>query len=129
MPRAIVPIVARAGDNVTTRSTNMRWYSGATILDVLHAFEPNSAEVLEPLRFPVQDVYRFDERCIIVGRIESGTLHVGQRLVFLPSQQYGTVNTIERWNAELLPYASAGDSIGVTLNEQLFLNRGDIAAS
>ena len=52
-----------------------------------------------PLRFPIQDVYRFDQRRILAGRVESGRLKVGDRLVFAPSNKTSTVKTIERWNA------------------------------
>ncbi|HEV8543737.1 MAG TPA: adenylyl-sulfate kinase, partial [Verrucomicrobiae bacterium] len=80
------------------------------------------------LRFPIQDVYRFDERRILAGRIESGTIKVGDRLIFSPGNKTSTVRTIERWNAPSHESASAGESIGVTLSEQIFVERGAIAS-
>ena len=62
--------------------------------------EPPTAPADLPLRFCVQDVYRFDERRIIAGRIETGTLRVGDSLVFSPANKTSSVvATIERWNA------------------------------
>ena len=81
-----------------------------------------------PLRFPIQDVYRFDERRILAGRIESGTLRVGDRLVFSPRNKTSTVKSIECWNAPPRTEANAGESIGITLTEQIFVNRGQIAS-
>jgi bifunctional enzyme CysN/CysC len=60
--------------------------------------------------------------------LESGTLRVGDRLMFAPTNKVSTVKTIERWNAPSRDYASAGESIGITLTEQIFVERGAIAA-
>ena len=73
----IIPISARAGDMMAQRGTQMGWYKGKTLTDVLDAFEISSPPVALPLRFPVQDVYRFDEERILEGRIETGTLNKG----------------------------------------------------
>ena len=81
-----------------------------------------------PLRFCVQDVYRFDGRRIIAGRIETGTLRVGDQLVFSPANKSSVVATIERWNALANGPAVAGDSIGITLAEQIFVERGYVAS-
>ena len=74
------------------------------------------------------DVYRFDDRRILAGRVEAGSLKVGDRLVFSPTNKVSTVKTIERWNAPPSSEAQAGESIGVTLTEQVFVARGAIAA-
>jgi bifunctional enzyme CysN/CysC len=84
--------------------------------------------VKQPLRLPIQDIYRFDQRRILAGRIEAGTLKVGDRLVFAPSNKVSTVKTIERWNAPPADRAEAGESIGITLTEQIFVARGAVAA-
>jgi bifunctional enzyme CysN/CysC len=77
----------------------------------------------------VQDVYRFDGRRILAGRVESGTIKVGDRLLFSPGSKTSTVKSIERWNAPARDSASAGESIGLTLTEQIFVQRGAIAAA
>jgi bifunctional enzyme CysN/CysC len=73
-------------------------------------------------------VYRFDHRRILAGRIESGSLKVGDRLFFWPSGKSSIVNTIERWSAPSSLSASAGESIGITLAEQIFVERGQMAS-
>src|ERR1700736_3864426 len=119
--RAFIPASAKTGDNVAQRSKEMRWYHGPTVLEALDATEPTPSLVDLPLRFCVQDVYRFDERRIIAGRIETGTLRAGDQLVFSPANKISTVRSIERWNADADESASAGDSIGITLSEQIFV--------
>jgi len=126
--RAFVPASAKTGDNVTQKSDKMQWYNGATVLEALDGTEPNPPVVDLPLRFCVQDVYRFDERRIIAGRIETGTLRVGDKLVFSPANKSSTVQSIERWNANVDGAAVAGDSIGITLTEQIFVERGYVAS-
>src|SRR3979490_1721838 len=109
--RAFIPASAKTGDNVAQRSKEMRWYHGPTVLEALDATEPTPSLVDLPLRFSVQDVYRFDERRIIAGRIETGALRVGDQLVFSPANKTSTVNSIERWNSDGDKPAVAGDSI------------------
>ena len=125
---ASVPTSAMHGDNVVSRSRNTPWYDGPLVLDVLDTFHAATADAHAPLRLPIQDVYRFDTRRIIVGRVESGTVTVGDRLLFLPSGKQATVKTIERWNAEENAPGVAGDAIGLTIAEQLFLARGEVAS-
>jgi bifunctional enzyme CysN/CysC len=123
-----IPVAARHGDNLATRSPRMPWWEGPTLLAALEAFvSPHEAGDL-PLRFPVQDVYRFDDRRILAGRVEAGTLRVGDRVVFSPTGKSSVVKSIERWHAPPATSASAGESIGITLSEQLFVTRGAVAA-
>src|SRR5437667_2166514 len=126
--RCFVPVSAKTGDNVAQRSEKMSWYEGPTALEALDALEPIPSPVDLPLRFCVQDVYRFDERRIIAGRIETGTLRAGDQLVFSPANKSSVVATIERWNTQENGPAVAGDSIGITLSEQIFVERGYVAS-
>ncbi len=87
-----------------------------------------TAPLNQPLRLSVQDVYRFDERRIIAGRIESGALRVGDQLVFSPANKSSIVATIESWNGPSRDEAIAGDSVGITLREQIFVERGHVAS-
>ncbi|MEM7024560.1 MAG: adenylyl-sulfate kinase [Pseudomonadota bacterium] len=128
-PTCFIPISAREGDNIATRSKRMPWYQGATVLGALDQFTPGAAPVDRPLRFSIQDVYKFDERRILAGRIESGRLEVGDDLVFSPSNKTAKIKSIEAWNVAMPPLeASAGESIGVTLDEQIFVERGEVAS-
>jgi bifunctional enzyme CysN/CysC len=95
---------------------------------MLDTFEPPKALNELPLRFPVQDVYRFDNRRIIAGRIEAGSLKVGDTLIFSPNNKTSVVASIETWEAPPKNSAVAGESIGITLTEQIFVERGHVAS-
>jgi bifunctional enzyme CysN/CysC len=125
----VVPISARDGDNLVHRAGSMPWYEGPTLLEALDSFRPAPRPVDLPLRLPIQDVYKFDDRRIIAGRIESGRLAVGDRLVFSPSNKSARVSSIEGWNRPTPALqAMAGESVGITLDEQIFIERGEIAS-
>ena len=126
--KVFIPVSARQGDNIAARGPNLPWWEGPTVLETLDSFVSPEPPRDKPLRFPVQDVYRFDHRRILAGRVESGTLKVGDRLLFSPGHNISTVKTIERWNAPTRDYATAGESIGITLTDQIFVERGAIAA-
>ena len=126
--RAFIPASAKQGENVARATMKMKWYSGATVLEALDLLQSQKPDVDLPLRFCVQDVYRFDVRRIIAGRIETGRLRVGDQLVFSPANKSSVVATIESWNAPANGPAVAGDSIGITLSEQIFVERGYVAS-
>ncbi|HZL41720.1 MAG TPA: adenylyl-sulfate kinase [Verrucomicrobiae bacterium] len=128
VPTVFIPISAREGDNIASASARMPWWKGPTVLTALDDFKVSEVPQDQPLRFPIQDVYRFDERRILAGRVESGSVKPGDRLVFSPTNKVSTVKTIERWNAPAATSAAAGESIGITLTEQIFVERGMIAA-
>ena len=128
-PVRFIPISARDGLNLVEPSNEVAsWYSGPTLLRALDRLPVPNAESNGPLRFAVQDVYRFDERRIIAGRIESGTLRVGDHIVFSPNHKTSSVASIERWNAPLKDTASAGESVGLILTEPIFIERGHIGS-
>jgi len=126
--RGFIPASAKQGENVARATMKMKWYCGASVLEALDLLQPQRLDVDLQLRFCVQDVYRFDGRRIVAGRIETGTLRVGDQLVFSPANKSSVVATIERWNASPNGPAVAGDSIGITLIEQIFVERGYVAS-
>ncbi len=124
-----IPISARDGHNIVERSAATRWYAGPTLVETLDAFRTAQRQVDLPLRLPIQDVYKFDERRILVGRIESGSLAVGDEILFSPSNKRSRIASIEAWHVAAPPReAHAGQSIGITLEEQLFIERGEVAS-
>jgi bifunctional enzyme CysN/CysC len=125
---AIIPVSARQGDMVAHRSVPPSWYDGPTVLEALDSLKGAPAEIDQPLRLPVQDVYKFDDRRIVVGRIEAGRLRVGDRLRFSPGEHSARVASIESWNAQPMVTAAAGQSIGLTLDEDVFVERGQVAS-
>ena len=116
------------GDNIASRSSNTPWWKGPTVLESLDQFKVTDLPKDQPLRFPIQDVYRFDDRRILAGRVEAGSIKTGDKLVFSPTNKTSTVKTIERWNAPSSQSASVGESVGITLTEQIFVARGSVAA-
>jgi len=126
--RIFVPASAKNADNVASASKKMKWHRGPSVLEALDLLEPQRADVDLPLRFCVQDVYRFDDRRIIAGRIETGKLKVGDELVFSPANKTSKVQSIEKWGGNGESEAIAGDSIGMTLSEQIFVERGYVAS-
>ena len=124
-----VPVSAREGDNIASASPRMPWYTGRTILETLDGFAVPANLEAQPLRFVTQDVYRFDARRLIAGRIETGRLSVGDTLTFLPGEKTAKVAAFERWHGPDRTYALAGESVSFTLDEQLFVERGHVATS
>lgn len=125
-PTYVIPISAREGDCIIKSSKNMPWYDGPSIVQALDKFKRKPELDALPLRLPVQDVYKFDERRIVAGRIESGSLKVGDEIIVSPSNKVVKVSSIEVWNAPEREEVSAGMSVGITLSEQIFVERGHI---
>jgi bifunctional enzyme CysN/CysC len=124
-----IPVSARDGDNIVARSERMAWYEGPSLTRSLDDMQPPVSVLELPLRFPLQDVYKFDDRRILSGRIESGHLRKGDVVLFSPSNKTARVATIEAWNTTQPVLAvRAGQSVGITLDEQLFLERGEVAS-
>ena len=126
---AFVPISASAGVNVVIDGDPaIAWFKGPSLLQAIDRLEEAESVAQQPLRFPIQDVYRLENRRVLAGRIESGTLRVGDQLLFSPHHKTARVATIERWPASSTESASAGESIGITLRDHIFIERGHIAS-
>ena len=104
------------------------WYQGPTVVEALDGLEP--AQPLErlALRLPVQAIYKFDDRRIVAGRIESGHLAAGDEIVVMPAGKIARIKTVEGWPARQKACRRAGRSVGITLDRELFLERGDVIA-
>ncbi len=129
-PREFIPISARNGEFITQPSKNLSWYTGPTILAALDAMEKKAPPAGLPLRLPIQDVYKFnergDDRRILAGRVETGRLKVGDEVQFSPSGKRATIASIEVFSAPVPDTVSAGTSTGITLSEQVFVTRGEV---
>ncbi len=125
--REFIPVAAKLGVNIAARKNEMPWYKGLTVLAMLDQFEKKVLPDHLPLRLPVQDVYKFDGRRIVAGRVESGKMKTGDRVIFSPSNKQAVINSIEAWSVPEKPVAAvASQSIGFTLDEQIFVERGDM---
>jgi bifunctional enzyme CysN/CysC len=129
-PKTFIPIAAREGDNMIAASKHMPWYKGETVLSQLDAFEKAPSLEAKSFRMPVQAVYKFtesgDDRRIVSGKVESGSIAVGDKVIFLPSNKRSEIKTIEEFNVPARKKISAGYSTGFTLKEQIYINRGDV---
>lgn len=124
-PIFYIPISAIKGDNIAKRSSRMSWYEGPTLLESLDTLRNFQSAENKPLIFPVQDIYKIDNKRIVVGRVEAGVVNKGDVIRILPSGQITRVNSIEKF-LENKNSACAGESIGITTSEPIFINRGDI---
>jgi bifunctional enzyme CysN/CysC len=132
IPSAVVPISARNGDGVAQRTPLIDWYQGPTVLEALDGFSPARRPSELDLRFCVQAVYKFDDRRIVAGRVEAGRISVGDEIAVMPAGKAARVRAIEAWPVPDLSdapqTASAGESIGITLDREIFVDRGDLIA-
>ena len=127
-----IPLSALAGDNVVERSENMDWYTGPTLIDLLESISVYDEAHDAPFRFPVQLVARHNGHEAndfrgYMGRIESGSVAVGEKLVVQPSGQGATVKEILTFDGSL-DTAAAGQSVTLLLDEYLDISRGDTLA-
>lgn len=131
VPREVIPISAREGSTVMRRDDqHLPWWKGPTLLEALLAGAGKSRQSPEgPLRFSIQDVYRFDARRVIAGKLESGRIRVGDPVIFFPDRKTSRIKSIESWGEETpLREVGPGQSVAVTLEEQIFVERGHVGA-
>jgi bifunctional enzyme CysN/CysC len=130
-PTSFIPVSGREGEGIAVRSTQMPWYDGPTVLEILDAFPTTPPPVEAPFRMPVQGVYKFtqrgDDRRIIAGTIESGAVHPGDDVIFYPSGKHGRIKSIEAFQRPQQARAEAAEAVGFTLDEQVFVTRGEMA--
>ena len=124
-PQAFVPIAAREGVNIVTRSPETPWYTGNSVLEQVDSFKKLQRDHREIFRMPVQDIYKFtaqgDDRRIVAGMIETGYISPGTEVVFQPSGKKSTVKTIESFNTAPLTEIGRGNSTGFTLSTQIYI--------
>jgi bifunctional enzyme CysN/CysC len=126
-PTAVIPISARDGDGVAARTPRISWYDGPTVVEALDALEPARPLEALALRLPVQAIYKFDDRRIVAGRIESGNLAAGDEVVVMPAGKIARIKTVENWPVTPVEgRQSAGRSVGIMLDRELFIERGDV---
>lgn len=130
---SFIPVSALNGDNIVHRSTHMAWYEGATLLESLHSITIETGSHSFPARFPIQGVARpsahegedlHDFRGY-TGRLETGSLQVGDAVQVLPAGHRSTIDriyTLDSWKNK----AHAGESITVLLKDDIDISRGDM---
>ena len=107
-----VPVSGWTGENLVKKSENMPWYKGKTLLESFDDFTAPEKPIGKPLRVPIQDVYSITGvGTVPVGRVETGTMKPGDKIVVMPSGAPGEIKSIETHHTEM-PKAEAGDNIG-----------------
>ncbi|RLF49397.1 MAG: translation elongation factor EF-1 subunit alpha [Thermoplasmata archaeon] len=123
-----VPVSAYYGDNVAKDHGKLSWWSGKTLLETLDELKLPEKPIDKPLRWPIQDVYSITGvGTVPVGRIETGVMQVGDRMVFMPANVKGEVKSIEMHH-EPMQRAEPGDNIGANIRgvSKKDLRRGDV---
>ncbi|MEM3380677.1 MAG: translation elongation factor EF-1 subunit alpha [Candidatus Bathyarchaeia archaeon] len=125
---AFVPVSGWTGDNLTKPSDKMPWYKGPTLIEVLDSFTLPPKPIDKPLRIPVQDVYSITGvGTVPVGRVETGVLKEGDKIVFMPGNIVGECKSIETHHTKI-PKAEPGDNIGFNVRgvDKSAIHRGDV---
>jgi elongation factor 1-alpha len=123
-----VPVSGWTGDNLVKPSEKMPWYKGPTMMQVLDSFTQPPKPLDKPLRIPIQDVYTITGvGTVPVGRVETGVLKEGDKIVFMPGNVAGECKSIETHHTKI-PVAEPGDNIGFSVRgvEKGTVHRGDV---
>ncbi len=130
-----LPMAGLKGDNITSKSENMSWWTGPTLLNAIDNLKIPEKPIDLPLRLPVQDVYSITGiGTVPVGRVETGVMKTGDKVIFLPSARpggvSGEVKTIEMHH-ETIPKAEPGDNVGFNVRGvgKKDIKRGDVCGS
>ncbi len=127
-----IPIAALTGDNIAKSSDKMSWWTGDSLLQALDKFEVPQKPTDLPLRLPIQDVYNITGIGVVpVGRIETGTMKIGDKVIFVPGREgkgvSGEVKSIEMHH-EQVQQAGPGDNVGFNVRGvgKKDIARGDV---
>lgn len=124
--KIVIPISARNGENINNKSQKMSWYDDLNLVESLDSFNIKNESSHLPLRLPIQDIYKFSEKRIIIGKIESGSIKLGDQVVVSPSNAKAKVNSFEVWPKTNREEFYSGECVSLTLDEKIFIERGDM---
>ena len=122
---ALVPVSAKYGENIIKKSQKLSWYNGQPFCEILDSYNIKKGLDDLPLRLPIQDIYKVDDKRVIVGRIETGEVKLNDELFFLPSNEIVKLKSFEVWPEAKKKYMS-GDNIGFTIEDQIFIDKGNL---
>lgn len=123
---ALIPVSAKEGVNISKKARETQWYEGPALLPAMDALRVTEKRcVHRALRFPVQDIYKINGDDVLVGKITSGSLRQGEKVILLPSRENAIIRKI-RVYGQKRTQAEAQENIGVTLSPCLKAKRGDV---
>jgi elongation factor 1-alpha len=123
-----VPISSLQGEDIAKKSDKIGWYKGPCLLDAMNGLKPVELPTTLPMRMPVQDVYTITGiGTVPVGKIATGVMKVGSKIVAMPSGKTGELKSIEMHH-EQLKEAKPGDNVGINIRGigKDDLRRGDV---
>ena len=121
----IIPLSAKENINITDNSPKLSWYRGPHLLKGFDLLKIENQPRIKALRLPIQDIYTINGKKIPVGKIISGQIKKGQKIKIAPSGQETSIKSIMLFNKEIKS-ANQGENVGLILNNQLAIQRGDI---
>jgi len=129
---AFIPISSIYGENLATRSEKISWFKGTPLLEYLEQISFDHEDKQHPARFPVQFVIRprteaYHDFRGFAGKVASGHFSVGEEVISLPSMQKSRIKSIEKFETQLST-ANAGDSVVITLEDEIDTSRGNMLA-
>lgn len=125
-----IPISSLYGENITTRSEKMKWFSGSALLEVLESLEAHPKESHAKARFPVQYIIRprteaYHDFRGYAGRVASGKFKAGDAVTILPSHRNTTIDKIYQFDT-VVDEANTRQSVVITLKDDVDVSRGDM---
>ena len=124
-----IPVSAIDGENLNTKTKKMNWYTGQMLTEALSGLVINKTTRTMQLRLPVQDVYRHIQKRVIVGKIESGSLSLTETVRVLPSNREAKITGFVEWPVKSKKNGVADESVAITLDKDLFVERGHIIST
>jgi bifunctional enzyme CysN/CysC len=127
-----VPVSALTGENVISSSgtENLSWYAGKTLaqelIEIARTSESRPSAGSNSFRMVLQDVYRFDDQRYFAGSVLSGRVEPGQAVCFTPSGKISTIKSIFKSPDQEETSGVVGDSLALTLENQIFVERGEV---
>jgi len=125
-----LPLSALEGANVVDRDPRLAWFDGPTLIELLERLPANELDVAAPLRLPVQWVCRPEQSDFrgYAGRVESGSVAVGDEIVVFPSGARSRVTSLAI-GPQARQRAVVGESVMLTLADEVDISRGDLLAN
>ncbi|HUS86694.1 MAG TPA: GTP-binding protein [Bacteroidales bacterium] len=125
-----LPISAKLGDNVVDKSSNMQWYSGKSLIELLETVEIVKDKDLENQRFPVQYIIRpqsdrYHDYRGYAGRVAGGVFRTGDAVTVLPSNLKSRIKSIDTLNNSISE-TRVGESVTITLEDDIDISRGNM---
>lgn len=122
-----VPIAGLTGENIQEKSTNGKWYTGPTLIEILDSVELEPRFPNGPLRIPIIDKMK-EKDLILHGKVENGTINIGDKLALMPSGAPAQVLGLQDGKGRSVQFAKPGENVQIKINvaDDDAVKRGDV---